>query len=132
VTATPLLVGVLATISLAGHAGSGPAAPLGLAADLLHLAGVAVWLGGLAVLLGVVLPRRDPAELRRVVPRFSQLAFDAVVVIVATGLVQTWRQVGTLDGLVATDYGRLLLAKMTLLNVFERHLSVAHEATNRL
>jgi len=131
VSAMPLLVAVLATVSLAGHAGSGPAAPLGLAADLLHLAGVAVWLGGLAVLLGVVLPRRDPAELRWVVPRFSQLAFGAVVVIVATGLVQAWRQVGTLDGLVATDYGRLLLAKMTLVVLLVAAGAVSRSVVHR-
>jgi copper transport protein len=56
-------------------------------------------------------------ELRQVVPRFSQLAFAAVVVVVATGLMQTWRQVGTVDGLLTSDYGRLLLAKLTLVTV---------------
>jgi copper transport protein len=105
---------VLSTVSLAGHAGSGPAAPLGLAADGLHLAAVSVWLGGLALLLTAVLPRRDPVELRQVLPRFSRLAFGAVAVIVTTGLVQSWRQVATLDALAATQYGRLLLAKITL------------------
>ena len=114
VTLPPLLAGVLVTMSLAGHAGTGAAAPVGLTADVLHLGAVSVWLGGLGVLVRAVLPRRDPVELRQVLPRFSRVAFGAVVVVVSTGLVQTWRQVGAIDALLATDYGRLLLAKVTL------------------
>jgi copper transport protein len=114
VTLPPLLAGLLATVSLTGHAGTGAAAPVGLTADVLHLAAVSVWLGGLAALVTAVLPRRDPGELGQVLPRFSQLAFGAVAVVVSTGLVQTWRQVGAVDQLLWTDYGRLLLAKVTL------------------
>jgi copper transport protein len=107
--------GLLVTPGLAGHAGSGELVPLGVAADLLHLAAVSVWLGGLVVLVTCVLPR--PAELRTVVPRFSELAFDAVVVIVISGLFQAWRQVGALSALTATPYGRLLLAKVAVVAV---------------
>jgi copper transport protein len=106
--------GLLATPGLAGHAGNGRLVPLGVAADLLHLAAVSVWLGGLVVLVTAVLPRREPAELRRVVPRFSELAFDAVVVIVISGLYQAWRQVGQPSALTSTTYGRLLLAKVAV------------------
>jgi copper transport protein len=107
--------GLLVTPGLAGHAGSGELVPLGVAADLLHLAAVSVWLGGLVVLVTCVLPR--PADLRTVVPRFSELAFDAVVVIVISGLFQAWRQVGALSALTATPYGRLLLAKVAVVAV---------------
>lgn len=106
--------GLLATPGLAGHAGNGKLVPLGVAADLLHLSAVSVWLGGLVVLVTSVLPRREPAELRRVVPRFSELAFDAVVVIVISGLYQAWRQVGQPSALTSTSYGRLLLAKVAV------------------
>jgi copper transport protein len=106
--------GLLATPGLAGHAGNGKLVPLGVAADLLHLSAVSVWLGGLVVLVTVVLPRREPEELRRVVPRFSELAFDAVVVIVVSGLYQAWRQVGQPSALTSTTYGRLLLAKVAV------------------
>jgi copper transport protein len=129
--AVPLLLGIVVTVSLAGHAGSGPAAPLGLAADGLHLAAVSLWLGGLAVLLTVVLPRRDPLELRQVLSRFSRLAFAAVVVIVATGLVQSWRQVATLDALAATHYGRLLLAKVTLVALLLAAAAVSRSLVHR-
>jgi copper transport protein len=109
--------GLLVTPGLAGHAGNGKLVPLGVAADLLHLAAVSVWLGGLVVLVAAVLPRRDPAELRDVVPRFSELAYDAVVVIVISGLYQAWRQVGHLSALTSTTYGRLLLAKVAVVVV---------------
>ena len=106
--------GLLLTPGLAGHAGTGPFIPIGILADLLHLAGVSVWLGGLVVLVTIVLPRRRAAELREVVPRFSSVAFWAVVVIVASGTVQAWRQLGSLDAITSTTYGRLLLIKVAL------------------
>jgi copper transport protein len=109
--------GLLATPGLAGHAASGKLVPLGVATDLLHLCAVSVWLGGLVVLATSVLPRRQPAELRRVLPRFSELAFDAVVVIVVSGLYQSWRQVGQPGALTTTPYGRLLLAKVAVVAV---------------
>ena len=109
--------GLLVTPGLAGHAGSGGLVPLGVAADLLHLAAISVWLGGLVILVTCVLPQPEPAELRQVVPRFSELAFDAVVVVVISGLFQAWRQVGGLSALTATPYGRLLLAKVAVVAV---------------
>lgn len=112
--AAPLGIALLATLGLAGHAGNGKLVPLGVTADLLHLAAVSVWLGGLVVLVTTVLPRREPAELRRVVPRFSELAFEAVVVIVISGLYQAWRQVGQPSALTSTTYGRLLIAKVAV------------------
>jgi copper transport protein len=110
-----LAAGLLVTPGLAGHAGSGDLVPLGVAADLLHLAAISVWLGGLVVLVTCVLPQ--PAELRQVLPRFSELAFDAVVVVVVSGLFQAWRQVGGLSALTATPYGRLLLVKVAVVAV---------------
>ncbi len=109
---------LLATVSLAGHAGAGDLVALALVTDVVHLSGVSFWLGGLAVLVFVVLRRGtaglDRVGLDRVVARFSDLAFIAVLVIVASGLVQAWRQLDGLDALTGTAYGRLLLAKVAL------------------
>src|SRR5690606_31735343 len=109
---------LLATVSLAGHAGAGRLVGLAIATDIVHLAGVSLWLGGLAVLTFVVL-RRDTAGLdhtglERVVARFSSVAFVAVVAIAASGVVQAWRQLETWDALTGTSYGRLLLVKVGL------------------
>ena len=49
------------------------------------------------------------------VRRFSRLALAAVGVLVATGLYQAWREVGSVSGLTDTTYGRLLLAKVAIL-----------------
>ncbi|WP_194894458.1 CopD family protein, partial [Catenulispora pinisilvae] len=46
---------------------------------------------------------------------FSRLALGAVGLLVATGLYQGWREVGSVSGLVDTTYGRLLLAKVAVL-----------------
>jgi copper transport protein len=60
-----------------------------------------------------VLPRAE-VGLLRAVPRFSSAAFTAMVVIVVTGMVQGWRQVGSLQALGETAYGRLLVAKVAV------------------
>jgi copper transport protein len=46
--------------------------------------------------------------------RFSSVAFTAMVVIVVTGILQSWRQVGSLQALGQTAYGRLLVAKVAV------------------
>jgi copper transport protein len=52
--------------------------------------------------------------LLQAVSRFSSVAFTAMVVIVVTGLVQSWRQLGSLQALGQTAYGRLLVTKVTV------------------
>ncbi|MEV7130993.1 copper resistance protein CopC [Streptomyces sp. NPDC093260] len=44
--------------------------------------------------------------------RFSRLAFLAVTVLVATGVYQSWRGLGSWPALTGTAYGRLLLVKL--------------------
>ncbi|GHF42658.1 transport integral membrane protein [Streptomyces mashuensis] len=104
--------GLAATWAMAEHASAGLQAWLAMPVDGAHLLAVAAWLGGLAALLaalwaGDAVPRAD-------VRRFSRLAFGAVCVLVATGVYQSWRQVGSWDALTGTAYGRLLLLKTAL------------------
>jgi copper transport protein len=116
--AAVLGLGVLVTVSAAGHASAGDMVPLAMVTDVVHLVGVCVWLGGLAVLAAVLLRPDaggfDRSELDGVVGRFSTVAFASVVAIVVSGSVQGWRQLDTLDELVDTPYGRLLLIKVAL------------------
>lgn len=107
-------VALLLSLGLSGHAATGDLVPVALVADLVHVGAVGLWLGGLLVVLAVALPRAQPDELRRVVPRFSSIAFAAVAALVVTGVFQSWRQVGGLDALTQTTYGHLLLAKLAL------------------
>ncbi|WP_031106821.1 copper resistance protein CopC [Streptomyces sp. NRRL S-146] len=105
-------VGLALTWAAAEHASAGIQVPLAIPVSVLHLLAMAIWLGGL-VALAVALYRAPAGTVVpvSVVARFSRLAFAAVVVLVATGLYQSWRQVGSLDALSTTEYGRLLALK---------------------
>jgi copper transport protein len=104
-------VALFVLVALGGHGTTGRWSGVGLIATVAHLAGMAVWLGGLTVLLVGVLRDPDPEDGLARARRFSPIAFTAVAVIVASGVVQAYRQVGSLDALTDTDYGRLLLVK---------------------
>ncbi len=109
-----VILGLLLTPALAGHASTRDLVPLAIVSDLVHLGSVSLWLGGLVCLVSCVLPRRRADELSEVVPRFSRLAAMAVAAILVTGLFQGWREVGSKDALMSTTYGRLLLVKFLL------------------
>jgi copper transport protein len=53
-------------------------------------------------------------RLLQAVPRFSSVAFTAMVAIVMTGIAQSWRQLGSLQALGHTSYGRLLVGKVAV------------------
>jgi copper transport protein len=114
-------LGLLATPGLAGHATSGGGAALGLTLEVAHLAAVSVWFGGLALLAALLFPglrTNDWSDdLISVARRFSAYAFGAVVVVVATGVVQSVREVGSLFALFNTVYGRILMVKIGLVVV---------------
>ncbi|MFF4286030.1 copper resistance CopC/CopD family protein [Streptomyces sp. NPDC001633] len=107
--------GLAATWAMAEHASTGLQPAIAMPVDVLHLLAVATWLGGLAALV-VSLYWGPPVE-RTAVRRFSRIAFGSVLVLVATGLYQSWRQVGTWTALTGTTYGRLLLLKVGLVAV---------------
>lgn len=109
---TVIALGTAASWALAEHASSGIQTAAAIPSHLAHLVAAAVWLGGLASLLALL--RWGPAVPAGAVRRFSRLALGAVAVLAATGLYQSWRQVGTWSALVSTPYGRLLLAKTAL------------------
>jgi copper transport protein len=107
--------GLVVSLSLSGHATTGRWEPFALAADLVHVGAAAVWVGGLIVLAAVLAaPPNDARELGPVVRRFSTTAGWAVALVVASGVFQAWRQLGSWKALTTTDYGTLLLLKVTL------------------
>jgi copper transport protein len=124
-------VGLLLTPGLSGHAGTGDLVPLALIADVAHVGGVSLWLGGLVVLLAVVLRRKHLDELRTVVPAYSRLALGAISVIVVSGAFQAWRQLGSLSNLRDTDYGKLLAAKLLAFGVLIITAAFSREIVNR-
>ncbi|MFI6702217.1 copper resistance CopC/CopD family protein [Streptomyces sp. NPDC050509] len=112
---TVVAAGIAATWALAEHASTGIQPGVAMPVDVLHLLAVATWLGGLTALLIALYkaPFMESAAIRR----FSRIAFVSVVVLAATGLYQSWRQVGSWSALGGTSYGRLLLVKVGLVAV---------------
>lgn len=107
-------VAAVSTWPLVGHPSASPVGGVSVLLDALHLAAMAVWLGGLVMLFGFLLRRADERELDAILPIWSRWATLAVSVLVAAGTVQAFIEVGTPGGLVNTTYGRLILGKVAL------------------
>jgi len=114
-----LVIALLATPGLSGHAGTTSPTALNVAADVLHVVAGAAWVGGLVLLIGGAFPAtRDLSEERRattlapVVARFSDLAVIAVAALVLSGLVRAWAEIRALRALTGATYGIVLLAKV--------------------
>jgi Putative copper export protein len=103
-----------ATPGLAGHASTGRWTLLALPADMFHVLGMSIWLGGLVML---AIARTDEHSYARVAERFSGLALGAVVVLVITGTFQSIRQLQPISSLWDSNYGRLLIAKLVAFGV---------------
>jgi copper transport protein len=117
-----LVAAAVAAASFAtnGHTRAGSNAALATLADVSHLLVVAVWGGGLVLLVVCLRARRgtdDQSETIALVARFSTLATAAVVFVGLTGAALGWREVGSLDALTGTGYGRLLLVKVSVVAV---------------
>ncbi len=115
---TAVATGLAVTWAAAGHASTGIQTAVAMPVDVVHLLAVALWLGGLAALAAALYSAGDASGTgtvpREAVLRFSRIALGAVTVLAATGLYQSWRQVGSWSALTGTDYGRLLLLKIAL------------------
>ncbi|MEV0491203.1 copper resistance CopC/CopD family protein [Streptomyces atratus] len=125
-----IAAGIAGTWALAEHASTGIQPGIAMPVDVLHLLAVAAWLGGLAALL--VALYRTPDIGATAVRRFSRIAFGSVLVLTATGLYQSWRQVGSWSALAGTGYGQLLLVKVGLVAVLVGVAWISRRWTARL
>src|SRR5438552_2288550 len=104
--------------SLGTHAAGVPAlTALGIAAYAAHFGGIGLWFAGLAGIVSIRRFFREPeaAPLARIVlGRFSRMAAYAVSLVLAGGIVLAVLLVGTLDALVTSPYGWVILAKVGL------------------
>lgn len=112
VTGTGLLLA--GTWSGTGHpAAAGSWIWAALPLDAAHLAGVSIWLGGLAILVACTLGRAggtSETDAEEAVSRYSRAAAVAVVVLGGTGLLQAAREL--LSSGVGTEYFSLLIFKV--------------------
>ena len=115
------LAAAAATLVLPGAVGhAGQTAPRGLSVlfDWLHLASGSVWIGGLVGLLVIwasLHPERRVAGLAVCVPRFSNVAFVSVLLLLGTGVGASILHLPTLDALWLTSYGKAILVKAGIL-----------------
>ena len=105
----------VATWPVSGHPATTTAPLLTIISDAAHLTSMAIWLGGLVMLFGFVLRRANTKELDVILPVWSNWAALAVTVLVLAGTAQALINVATLDALLSTAYGGLLLAKIGIL-----------------
>lgn len=113
---------ILASLAAAGHSSAmvTDAGLLPIAGDIGHLIAAALWPGGLMPLLVLLISQYRTTDQKtrmfvaEVVRRFSSLSLVVVGLLAGTGLLNTYFIVGSLGALVATDYGRWLLLKITL------------------
>jgi copper transport protein len=109
---------VLALPGASGHAGQTAPVGVSLLLDWLHLLSGSVWLGGLIGLLILwwKLPAgRRVAGLAVVVPRFSNVAFVSVLVLLGTGVGASIIHLPVLAALWQTSYGEAILIKAGIL-----------------
>ena len=126
-----------ATWPLAGHSAASPVPAVTVVIDTVHIGAMAVWLGGLTVLaLFLVRPALRPAqqearvaemrlptgpanerELAAILPVWSRWATMSVSALLLAGVVQALIEIGTIDALVSTTYGRLILVKVGLVAI---------------
>lgn len=124
-------LGVIAAITwaMAGHPVGSPAPSVSMVVDAIHLGGVAVWLGGLSVLVLFVLRQVNQDEREAILPVWSRWAGLAVSVVLLAGVVSALIEVGTPTALVNTTYGRTLLVKLALVGLI---IGVASQARRLL
>ena len=122
---------VAASFAWTGHgaATEGPGGPIHLVANIIHAVAAALWLGALAALTALLLRRAGPdLAIHRALHGFAGLGTLAVLMLVLTGLVNSWFLIGPerVASIAGNLYGQLLVAKLVLFG-----LMLALAASNR-
>ncbi|MEC0248252.1 copper resistance protein CopC [Paenibacillus chitinolyticus] len=101
---------LLAVKSLSGHAVTFPPVSASVAADFIHLVAAAVWVGGLTAAAAVYRNRRE--EFTSFLGRFSGAALGSIIALTVSGVVLTLLFLPSLDRIIYTQWGILLLVKV--------------------
>ncbi len=111
-----------ASVAMSGHAAA--ATTLAMTVHTLHVIGAGGWIGGLGALMLVAVPTvlRSGGEERHqhvagLVSAFSPTALGFAGLLVVTGGIAAWRNIGSVAGLWQEPYGQVLLVKLALLSV---------------
>jgi copper transport protein len=101
------VAGLAATIAAAGHGAASGVLDLGI--DALHALAAGLWIGGLAALVGL-----GRSVEPRALHKFSTLAMTSVLTLIVTGILNSLRQLDSVEQLWQTRYGFTLLIKLVL------------------
>ncbi|MBM2809298.1 MAG: copper resistance protein CopC [Chloroflexi bacterium] len=109
---------ILATMSLAGHAGIADPVPVSVAIDWIHLTCAVIWVGGLLHLaIQALSPSHNRPTALLLARRFTIPAAVTGAILLATGLYGAWTNVPSPSQLTDTEYGMTLLAKLGIVSV---------------
>ncbi|HEV2006738.1 MAG TPA: copper resistance protein CopC, partial [Candidatus Limnocylindrales bacterium] len=97
-----------------GHAAAGTIAPFQVLTQWLHIASAGLWVGGLAALLLTIRGTPDEAK-AAIARRYATWAGIGLATVALTGVIRAVSEIGSLDALVSTDYGRVVVFKSVLL-----------------
>jgi copper transport protein len=115
--------GTTAVLSAWGTALSGHSSPggglLGTLVGGVHVLAAGAWAGSVLAAAVALVPvlRTEPAQVRQILRTFAILAASCVALLTVTGLLMVGNQVATVDALLLTPYGRLLIAKVVAVAV---------------
>jgi copper transport protein len=109
------VAGALVMLAASGHAAGVAPAWYGIGLDAVHLLAAGLWAGGIAALALLRPPggwHASPGRL--LLARFTPVALGAFAVTVVAGGLEAITQLGSIQALFGTAYGRVLLVKMAL------------------
>jgi putative copper resistance protein D len=133
-----LIIGavIAATRSASGHGADAGDFSLPEISDWLHLMAASIWGGGLItlsiIIFPIVLRQTDgrSALIAETAARFTRLAVITLFIILVTAAYNVWFEVGSIEALYETPYGKIVLSKIALLLVLvivgasNRYLSI--------
>lgn len=100
---------ILGVESWSGHAVVYAPKFVSVLLDFIHLAGAALWAGGLVLLFAVW--KFDRKEAGRFAEQFSRMALLSIAVMTVSGVAMTLIFLPSLDYLLYTPWGKMLIAK---------------------
>lgn len=122
-------LGFVWSLAMSGHPAGAESPKLAMTLDAFHVIGVGGWIGTLVILTLVAVPaslgRAAGApdsnlaheQVARLVALFSPLALKFAAIVFVTGAVASWRIMGSLSALFASDYGLVLLRKLIVVSL---------------
>ncbi len=115
---------MILSVSMSGHAAVATSPAFAVTVHAMHILGAGGWIGSLSalVLIGIPAALRLPADVRHtavaaLVRAFSPTALAFAGLLMITGVIAGWRNLGTLNALWTEPYGQILLAKLSMLSV---------------